>query len=57
MAAKTFDIDAFIEQAKAARAEALKQKQAAEKAAAQKKADTKVARGIQNQANNKFQYA
>jgi hypothetical protein len=57
LAAKTFDIDAFIEQAKAARAEALKQKQAAEKAAAQKKADTKVARGIQNQANNKFQYA
>lgn len=57
MAEKPFDINAFIEQAKAARAESLKKKEAAEKAAAQKKADTKVARGIQNQANNKFQYA
>lgn len=57
MAEKQFDINAFIEQAKAARAESLKKKAAAEKAAAQKKADTKVARGIQNQANNKFQYA
>lgn len=57
MAEKPFDINAFIEQAKAARAESLKKKEAAEKAAAQKKADTKTARGIQNQANNKFQYA
>lgn len=57
MAEKTFDINAFIEQSKAARAEALKKKEAAEKAATQKKADTAAARGIQNQANNKFQYA
>ena len=57
MAEKTFDIDSFIAQAKAARAEALVKKDAAEKAAAQKKADTYAARGIQNQANNKFQYA
>lgn len=57
MAEKPFDINAFIEQAKTARAESLKKKEAAEKAAAQKKADTKAARGIQNQANNKFQYA
>ncbi len=57
MAEKTFDIDSFIAQAKAARAEALVKKDAAEKAAAQKKADTSAARGIQNQANNKFQYA
>lgn len=55
--AEKFDINAFIEQAKAARAEALKKKEAAEKAAAQKKADSAAARGIQNQANNKFQYA
>jgi hypothetical protein len=55
--AEKFDINAFIEQAKAARAESLKKKEAAEKAAAQKKADTAAARGIQNQANNKFQYA
>jgi DNA-binding ferritin-like protein (Dps family) len=57
LAEKPFDINAFIEQSKAARAESLKKKEAAEKAAAQKKADTKTARGIQNQANNKFQYA
>jgi len=55
--AETFDINAFIEQAKAARAAALKKKEAAERLAAQKKADTAAARGIQNQANNKFQYA
>lgn len=57
MAEKTFDINAFIETAKAARAESLKKKVAAEKAAAQKKADSATARGIQNQANNRFQYA
>ncbi|NBR25842.1 MAG: hypothetical protein EBU08_19100, partial [Micrococcales bacterium] len=55
--AQTFDVNSFIAEAKAARAEALAKQEAAKKAAEQKKADTAAARGIQNQANNKFQYA
>ena len=57
MAEKTFDIDAFIAQSKAARAQALVKKEAAERAAKAKKADSSAARNISNQANNKFQYA
>ena len=55
--AEKFDVNSFIAEAKAARAEALVKQEAAKKAAEQKKADTAAARGIQNQANNKFQYA
>jgi hypothetical protein len=55
--AEKFDVNSFIAEAKAARAEALVKQEAAKKAAEQKKADTEAARGIQNQANNKFQYA
>ncbi len=55
--AEKFDVNSFIAEAKAARAEALAKQEAAKKAAEQKKADTAAARGIQNQANNKFQYA
>lgn len=55
--AEKFDVNSFIAEAKAARAAAIVKQEAAKKAAEQKKADTAQARGIQNQANNKFQYA
>jgi hypothetical protein len=55
--AEKFDVNSFIAEAKAARAAAIVKQEAAKKAAEQKKADTAQSRGIQNQANNKFQYA
>lgn len=57
MAIEEFDISAFIEEAKAARAESVKERAAADKISAQKKSDSAAARLIQSQANLKFQFA
>lgn len=57
MAEKPFDIDSFIAETKAARAEALAKSEAAKAAADKKKAESSAANAVKNKANVKFSYA